>query len=62
MQVLYICAACASCGMTCGLLMIFEDARGDHIDETYSRSGLITAMYVAMRVSFCLQHVVAILL
>ena len=40
--------------MTCSLLMLVEDARGDHIEEAYSRAGLITALYVAMSVSFCL--------
>ena len=30
--------------MTCSLLMLVEDARGDHMEEEYSRSGLITAL------------------
>ena len=30
--------------MTCSLLMLVEDARGDHMEETYSRAGLITAL------------------
>ena len=30
--------------MTCSLLMLVEDARGDHTEETYSRAGLITAL------------------
>ena len=30
--------------MTCSLLMLVEDARGDHMDETYSRAGLMTAL------------------
>ena len=29
--------------MTC-LLMLCEDARGDHMEEAYSRSGLMTAL------------------
>ena len=29
--------------MTCSLLMLVEDARGDHMEETYSRAGLMTA-------------------
>ena len=29
--------------MTCSLLMLVEDARGDHTEEEYSRAGLITA-------------------
>ena len=33
---------------TCSLLMLVEDARGDHIEETYSRAGLITAMGSAL--------------
>ena len=45
--------------MTCRLLLLVEDARGDHMEEEYSRAGLITALYVAMSVSFCLPHPVA---
>ena len=30
--------------MTCSLLMLVEDARGDHMEETYSRAGLITSL------------------
>ena len=30
--------------MTCSLLMLVEDARGDHMDEAYSRVGLMTAL------------------
>ena len=30
--------------MTCSLLMLVEDARGDHIEEAYSRAGFITAL------------------
>ena len=45
--------------MTCSLLMLVEDAIGDHTEEAYSRAGLITALYVAMSVSFCLPHTVA---
>ena len=28
--------------MTCSLLMLVEDAIGDHTEEAYSRAGLIT--------------------
>ena len=47
MQLLYVCVLCASCGnaafcMTCSLLMLVEDARRDHMEEAYSRAGLIT--------------------
>ena len=45
---------------TCSLLMLIEDARGDHMEEAYSRAGLITALYVAMNFSFCLPHPVAV--
>ena len=41
--------------MTCSLLMLVEDAIGDHTEEEYSR-----ALYVAMSVSFCLPHPVAV--
>ena len=30
--------------MTCRLLMLVEEAIGDHTEETYSRAGLITAL------------------
>ena len=30
--------------MTCSLLMLVEDARGDHIEPAYSRAGLMTAL------------------
>ena len=30
--------------MTCSLLMLVEDARGDHIEEAYSRPGHITGL------------------
>ena len=44
-----VCVLCASCGssafcMTCSLLMLVEDARGDHMEEAYSRAGLMTAL------------------
>ena len=43
------CVLCASCGrsqlcMTCSLLMLVEDARGDHMEEAYSRPGLMTVL------------------
>ena len=30
--------------MTCSLLMLAEDARGDHMEDAYSRAGLMTAL------------------
>ena len=30
--------------MTCSLLMVVEDARGDNMEEAYSRAGLMTAL------------------
>ena len=30
--------------MTCSLLMLVEDARGDHMEGAYSRADLITAL------------------
>ena len=30
--------------MTCSLLMLVEDARGNHMEEAYSRAGLMTAV------------------
>ena len=49
MQMLYVCVNhmavlnAAFC-MTCSLLMLVKDARGDHMEEAYSRAGLITAL------------------
>ena len=34
----------AAFGMTCSLLMLVEDARGDHMEEVYSKAGLMTAL------------------
>ena len=51
MQMFYVCVLCASCGSSklsvlhdLQLLMLVEDARGGHMEESYSRSGLITAL------------------
>ena len=30
--------------MTCSLLRLVEDARGDHMEEAYSRAGRMTAL------------------
>ena len=30
--------------MTCNLLMLLEDARGDNMEEAYSSAGLVTAL------------------
>ena len=30
--------------MTCSLLMLVEDARGDHTEEAYTRAGLLTVL------------------
>ena len=30
--------------MTCRLLMLVEDVRGDHMEEAYSRVGLMTVL------------------
>ena len=50
----------AAFGMTCSLLMLVEDARGDHMEEAYSRAVFMTALYVAMNVCFCLPHPVSV--
>ena len=49
MQMLYVCVypmavLNAALCMTCSLLMLVEDAIGDHTEEAYSRAGLITAL------------------
>ena len=41
---MYVCVLCASCGSSQCLLMLVEDAIGDHTEEAYSRAGLITAL------------------
>ena len=40
--------------------MLVEDEKGDHIEEAYSRVGLITGFYVDMRVSICLPQPVVV--
>ena len=30
--------------MTCSLLLLVEDARGDHMEEAYPRAGLMAAL------------------
>ena len=46
MQMLYYPVAVLNAAfcMTCSLLMLVEDAIGDHTEEAYSRAGLITAL------------------
>ena len=51
MQMLYVCVLCSSCGgsQCCVLhdlqfIMLVEDAPGDHMEEAYSRDGLMTAL------------------
>ena len=41
--------------------MFLADASGDHMVETYSNMGLVTALYVAMIVSFCFPHVLDVI-
>ena len=52
MQMYSMCVSCvhyvsvlnpAFC-MTCSLLMLVEDARGDHMEEAYSRAGLMPVL------------------
>ena len=47
--------------MTCRLLMMVGDAIRYHMEEGYYRVGLMTVLYVAMSVSFCLPHPVAVI-
>ena len=47
------------CCLTCSLLMLVEDARGD-MEEAYSSAGLMTALYVTRSVSFCIPHPIAV--
>ena len=50
----------AAFGMTSNLLILVEYVRGDHMEEAYYRTVLMTALYVAMSISFCLPHPVAV--
>ena len=34
----------AAFGITCSLLVLVEDARGDHMEEAYSRADLMTTL------------------
>ena len=45
-DVVSLCLVCIlwQFSMTCSLLMLVEDAIGDHTEEAYSRAGLITAL------------------
>ena len=49
MQMLYACVhhvavLNATFCTTCSLLILVEDARGDHMEEAHSRAGLIIAL------------------
>ena len=46
-DVVCLCPLCAYCGTSqCCILhdLLVEDARGDHMEEAYSRAGLMTAL------------------
>ena len=38
------CCMCLSCMHPVAVLNAVEDGRGDHMEEAYSRAGLITAL------------------
>ena len=42
----------------CSLCMLVSDALGDHMEESYSSTCLVMALYVASMVSLCLPHLV----
>ena len=44
----------------CSLSMLVSDALGDHMEEAYSSTGLVMALYVASMVSLCLPHFVEV--
>ena len=44
----------------CSLFMLVEDASRDHMVEAYSSEGLVMALYMATRISFCLPHAVSL--
>ena len=39
--------------MTCSLLMLVEDGRGDHMEEAYSRAGIMTIKQSKVRPKTC---------
>ena len=45
---------------TCSLCMFVSDALGVHLEEAYSSTGLVMALYVASMVSLCLLHLVEV--
>ena len=40
----YISCISSHCCMTCSLLMLVEDERGDHMEEAYFRASLMPAL------------------
>ena len=49
MQMLYVCVLCAPCSSSQCCIMhylqfVIKDAGGDHMEEVYSRAGLLTAL------------------
>ena len=66
MHMVYVCVLCAAyvgSSLCCVLhdwqLMLVENERGDHVEEAYSRASLMTALLVAISISFCLPYLVA---
>ena len=64
-QMLYVCVLCTSCdnSQSCvlhDLQFVNACRRCSHMEEAYSRAGLLTALYGPMSVSFCLPHHVAV--
>ena len=49
-----LCKTCSFC------MFVFSNARGDHEVEAYSRWGLVIALWVGMRLYFCLPHVIVL--
>ena len=63
LQMLYVCVLCASCcNSRCCVLhdLQFVNAGRGCNRRAYTRAGLITVLCVAMTVSFCLPHPVAV--
>ena len=44
----------------CSLSMLVSDALGDHMEEAYSSTGLVMALYVVSMVSLCLPYFVEV--
>ena len=52
----------AAFGMTCSFLLLIEDASGDHMEEAYSRAGLMTVQAKTLCTYGCMYFLTALVL